>query len=124
MERETRRLIRMLIDRDKEGGGNSKCLLSFLLNGGLPVEEVIDECQTFYFAGKEAVAIFLSWILLLLALHQEWQSKAREEVFEVCKNDERPNGDTLNDLKLVSPLLRPNVLLRSSWECMTFFVEI
>nr|XP_027091872.1 cytochrome P450 734A1-like [Coffea arabica] len=105
VEKETRRLIRKLIDREKKAGGNQKCLLSFLLWGGLPVEEVIDECQTFYFAGKEAVAIFLTWTLLLLALHQEWQTKAREEVWQACKNDELPNADNLNDFKIVGMVL-------------------
>lgn len=105
VEKETRRLIRKLIEREKKGGGNPKCLLSLLLWGGLPVEEVIDECQTFYFAGKEAVAIFLTWTLLLLALHQEWQTKARKEVLQVCKNDELPNADNLNDLKIVGMIL-------------------
>ncbi|CAI9116705.1 OLC1v1017931C2 [Oldenlandia corymbosa var. corymbosa] len=111
VEKETRQLIRKLIERDRREGGNSKCLLSFLLNGGLPVDEVIDECQTFYFAGKEAVAIFLSWTLLLLALHPEWQTKAREEVFRVCKDDEIPNGDILNDLKIVNLILNESLRL-------------
>ncbi|CAI9116703.1 OLC1v1017928C1 [Oldenlandia corymbosa var. corymbosa] len=111
VEKETRRLIRTLIDRDQNGGGNTKCLLSFLLRGGLPVEEVIDECQTFYFAGKEAVAIFLSWTLMLLALYPEWQSKAREEILQVCKKDELPNADTMNDLKIVSLILNESLRL-------------
>ncbi|CAI9089909.1 OLC1v1024561C2 [Oldenlandia corymbosa var. corymbosa] len=111
LSNQTRRLIRDLIERQRKVGGNSNCLLSFLINGELSTEEVIDECQTFYFAGKEIVAIFLSWTLLLLALHPEWQTKAREEVFQVCKNDEFPNGDALNDMKVVTMILNETLRL-------------
>ncbi|CAI9116785.1 OLC1v1018026C2 [Oldenlandia corymbosa var. corymbosa] len=111
IERKIRSLItKLIINKDQEEVGNSKSLLNFLLNGGLPFEEVIDECQAFYFAGKEAVTILMTWTIVLLSMHQDWQTKAREEVFRVWKtNKEFPNADTLNDLKVVSVILNDSV---------------
>nr|QWK52349.1 cytochrome P450 721A1 [Isatis tinctoria] len=68
----------------------------------LGLEEVIDECKTFYFAAKETTGDLMTWVLVLLAMHQEWQNIAREEVIRVLGPTGSPTPDVLQDLKTVS----------------------
>uniref|UniRef100_A0A0D3FCA2 Cytochrome P450 n=1 Tax=Oryza barthii TaxID=65489 RepID=A0A0D3FCA2_9ORYZ len=50
----------------------------------LTTRELVDECKTFFFGGHETTALALSWTLLMLAAHPEWQAAVREEVVEVA----------------------------------------
>ncbi|EPS66882.1 hypothetical protein M569_07893, partial [Genlisea aurea] len=50
--------------------------------GTLTKKELVDECKTFFFGGHETTALTLSWTLLLLARHPEWQHALRDEIAE------------------------------------------
>lgn len=70
----------------------------------MTLEEVIEECKQFYLAGQETTASWLTWIIIVLAMHPSWQEKAREEVLQICGNRE-PNFESISHLKIVSILL-------------------
>ncbi|TYH26936.1 hypothetical protein ES288_A02G028800v1 [Gossypium darwinii] len=50
------------------------------------LEDLLAECKTFYFSGQETVNSLLSWIVLHLAIHGDWQEKARREVIDIFGN--------------------------------------
>ena len=114
LEKETRDSIRKLIGNSTNIQENPKALLALLMSPyknqndeqeRLNVEEITDECKTFYFAGKETTANLLTWIFILLALHQDWQNEAREEVLSTCGDNKLPSAGNLADLKIVSSVL-------------------
>ncbi|XP_057859905.2 cytochrome P450 CYP72A616-like [Cryptomeria japonica] len=73
-------------------------------NACMTVEEIIEECKFFFFAGHETSSALLTWTMVLLGMHQEWQEAARKEVLEVCGKDV-PHTDTINRLKIVTMIL-------------------
>ncbi|XP_047328070.1 cytochrome P450 CYP72A219-like [Impatiens glandulifera] len=114
-------LINKRVNALKAGESNNEDLLNILLESnfredkcgkmmGMTIKEVVDECKVFYFAGQETTAALLVWTMVLLAHHQEWQHRAREEVFQVFGKDNKPNFDGLNRLKIVTMIL--NEVLR------------
>ncbi|KAI9083474.1 hypothetical protein K1719_034416 [Acacia pycnantha] len=122
IEKEIRALVRVIIHkREKareEGEAPSDDLLGILLesnrreiedngnnkNMGMSIEDVIDECKLFYLAGQETTSVLLNWTIVLLCKYPNWQSQAREEVFQVF-GTQMPDCDGLNRLKIVSMIL-------------------
>jgi PHYB activation tagged suppressor 1 len=121
LDREIRRSLVELISRRSEEGKDSgngfRDVLGLMINcnstsGGeekqaIPVADMLEECKTFFFAGKQTTTNLLTWATVLLSMHTEWQERARREVIDVCGNDELPSKDHLPNLKTVLPRSHP-----------------
>ncbi|OMO82302.1 Cytochrome P450 [Corchorus olitorius] len=68
------------------------------------IDEILENCKTFFFAGYETTSNLLTWTMLMLSVHQEWQAKLRQEVLEEC-GMQIPDADKLAKLKLVNMVL-------------------
>lgn len=53
------------------------------VNQKISLDDLIDECKTFYVIGQKTTASVLSWIVLLLVTECDLQNKARKEVKEL-----------------------------------------
>jgi cytochrome P450 family 709 len=70
----------------------------------LTMDEIIDECKTFFFAGHETTSHLLTWTMFLLSVYPEWQQRLRDEVLREC-GQANPTADTLNKFNEVPHLL-------------------
>jgi cytochrome P450 len=91
-----------------DGGGNSR-------RTGITTDDVIGECKLFYFAGMETTSVLLTWTMIVLSMHPEWQDRAREEVLHVF-GDRTPDYDGLSRLRIVSTVA-VNLLMIRGFMC-------
>ncbi|KAL6842592.1 hypothetical protein ACP4OV_027436 [Aristida adscensionis] len=112
-----RELVGKRIQAMNEGESNNDDLLGLLLesnmrhtdeNGqsslGMTIEDVIEECKLFYFAGMETTSVLLTWTMVALSMHPEWQARAREEVISLFGKN-KPEYEGLSQLKTVTMIL-------------------
>ncbi|XP_051130097.1 cytochrome P450 CYP72A219-like [Andrographis paniculata] len=105
----------MILEKERKIGngemGGDEDLLSLLLKSqkqsgnDMTIDDVMEECKLFYFAGQETTANWLMWTMIVLSMHPQWQEKAREEVLHVF-GKKIPDVKTLNQLKIVSMILQ------------------
>ncbi|KAL0921845.1 hypothetical protein M5K25_008958 [Dendrobium thyrsiflorum] len=81
--------------------------------GKITMEDVIDECKTFYFGGQETTASMLSWTSLLLASNEDWQERARLEVMEIFGGRSPTSEDTasISKLKMMTMIMNESMRL-------------
>ncbi|XVF85764.1 hypothetical protein PTKIN_Ptkin17bG0143400 [Pterospermum kingtungense] len=76
----------------------------------LSVDDLVDECKTFYFAGQETTNSLLAWTVLLLAIHRDWQERARSEVIEVF-GAQSPDFEGISKLKTITVIINETLRL-------------
>ncbi|OAY77576.1 Cytochrome P450 734A6 [Ananas comosus] len=138
LDKEIRKHLVRLIGRRKEDSdsasagekpdGRAKDLLGLMINARPPslagkgkdcdrsaaaitVHDIVEECKTFFFAGKQTTSNLLTWTTVLLAMHPEWQERARAEVLSVCGSRALPTRDHLAKLKTVGMILNETLRL-------------
>lgn len=79
--------------KEKIGNGQSNIVMTR--------DEMITECKLFYFAGQESTSVLLTWTLVVLSMHLDWQERARQEVYQHFGKN-KPDFDGLSRLKIVS----------------------
>ncbi|XVE91668.1 hypothetical protein REPUB_Repub01dG0030400 [Reevesia pubescens] len=84
----------------------------------ISLDDLIGECKTFYLAGHETTTSSLTWTILLLAIHTEWQDKARIEVLELI-GQENPTADSITKFKTINMIVNESLRLYPTVTYMT-----
>ncbi|KAL4194972.1 hypothetical protein AMTRI_Chr05g62200 [Amborella trichopoda] len=114
LNKEIRRSLMRLIERREkeaeEGGVYGEDLLGLMIKaraeGAISAKDIVEECKTFFFAGKQTTSNLLTWAAVLLAMHPEWQDRARAEVLALPDPPYIiPSKDQLDKLKTMSMIL-------------------
>ncbi|KAF0920283.1 hypothetical protein E2562_034131 [Oryza meyeriana var. granulata] len=130
LDKEIRKNLVTLIGRRQEAGddekleGCAKDLLGLMINaassnsgrraqpvGPITVNDIVEECKTFFFAGKQTTSNLLTWVIVLLAMHPEWQERARQEVLDGCGAGGVPSREQLAKLKTLGMILNETLRL-------------
>ncbi|KAF3442532.1 hypothetical protein FNV43_RR16448 [Rhamnella rubrinervis] len=125
-DKEIKKSLVKLIDRRRESSGNKteeekspKDLLGLMIqasntspaSNNITVLDIVEECKSFFFAGKHTTSNLLTWTTVLLAMHPQWQVLAREEVHRVCGSRDIPTKDDVVKLKTLTMIVNESLRL-------------
>lgn len=82
-------LLGMMLEAYEEGNSN------------MSKSQLLDQCKTMLVASDNPTSLLMIWTLTLLAMHPDWQERARLEVQEVV-GEATPEVDMFSHLKLVT----------------------
>ncbi|XP_074325964.1 cytochrome P450 CYP749A22-like [Apium graveolens] len=91
-------------------GSLMKAMIESEQDKRITIQDVVDECKTFYVAGQETTSTLLSWVVFLLGSHTDWQEKARQEVLNLF-GKEQPHSDGIARLKIVNMIINETLRL-------------
>ena len=90
----------LMMSRDEEGNG-------------LTQEEIIDELNTFVFAGHDTIGSASSFVFYLLAKHPELQEKCRGEVTSVLGDRSEVEWEDIGNFKYITCFIKESIRLYS-----------
>ncbi|KAK6161478.1 hypothetical protein DH2020_004859 [Rehmannia glutinosa] len=64
------------------------------------IDDIIGQCKIFFYAGYETNSNLLTWTMVMLSAHQDWQARAREEAVQVLRNKNEITYEDLGKLKI------------------------
>ncbi|KAG2718683.1 hypothetical protein I3843_03G222700 [Carya illinoinensis] len=129
LDKEIKKSVVNLIERRKDEKNNSggdllmqekspKDLLGLMIqaskscpSSNITVHDIVEECKSFFFAGKQTTSNLMTWTTVLLAMHPHWQVQAREEVLRVCGSRDVPSKDDVVKLKTLSMIFNESLRL-------------
>nr|CAB3477694.1 unnamed protein product [Digitaria exilis] len=82
--------------KESQESGSSKPMMT--------MDDIIGELKVFYFAGMDTTSVTLTWTMIMLSMHPEWQERARDEVLHVFGNNQ-PDHNGVSQLKVVTMVL-------------------
>ncbi|KAG7021795.1 Cytochrome P450, partial [Cucurbita argyrosperma subsp. argyrosperma] len=107
-EKAPKDLLGLMIQASNSSSSSSS---SSSLHTNISVHDIVEECKTFFFAGKQTTSNLLTWTTVLLAMHPQWQIQARDEVLSLCGPRALPSRDDLSKFKILSMILNESLRL-------------
>ncbi|KAJ4813015.1 Cytochrome P450 protein [Rhynchospora pubera] len=106
-------LIRNIVQEHKQQDSSKRDLLYSIIEGSTSIPEqtvsaekfIIDNCKSIYFAAFETITVGITWCLLILAAHPEWQDLVRKEILDVT-HGVTPDFDMLRQFKMMNMVIQ------------------